>query len=112
MKFEKCNFTTCRYNAKGKCQSEENRKECVEVSKKVLCLDKKSEKVTTINNIWLQENLWRKREYRYAVVSVRSNMPICLCSTYESAKDDVKDYRLYNAQLCKIIDLEYYNPYN
>lgn len=51
MKFEKCNFTTCRYNAKGKCQSEENRKECVEVSKKVLCLDEKSEKVTTINNI-------------------------------------------------------------
>lgn len=39
MKFEKCNFTTCRYNANGKCQSEENRKECVEISKKVLCLD-------------------------------------------------------------------------
>lgn len=53
-----------------------------------------------------------KGKYRYAVVSVRSNMPICLCPTYESAKDDVKDYWLYNSQLCKIIDLAYYNPYN
>lgn len=39
MKFDKCNFTTCRYNANGRCQSEENRKECVEVSKKVLRLN-------------------------------------------------------------------------
>lgn len=34
-----CNLTTCRYNADGKCTNEENREECVEVSKLVLCLE-------------------------------------------------------------------------
>ena len=32
-----CNLTTCRYNADGKCTNEEKRKECIEVSRKVLC---------------------------------------------------------------------------
>ena len=36
-----CNLTTCRYNKDGKCTNEEKRKECVEVSRKVLCLDEK-----------------------------------------------------------------------
>ena len=31
-----CNITTCRYNENGKCTNEEKRKECVEVSEKVL----------------------------------------------------------------------------
>lgn len=44
-----CNFTTCRYNANGKCENEEKRKECVEVSRKVLCLeDNENEKDTNI----------------------------------------------------------------
>lgn len=34
-----CNLTTCRYNQSGACTNEEKRKECVEVSKKVLCLE-------------------------------------------------------------------------
>lgn len=34
-----CNLTTCRYNKDGKCTNNEKRKECVEVSRKVLCLD-------------------------------------------------------------------------
>lgn len=34
-----CDLTTCRYNANGKCENEEKRKECVEVSRKVLCFD-------------------------------------------------------------------------
>ena len=38
---KKCNLTTCRYNADGKCTNEEKREECVEVSRKVLCLDEK-----------------------------------------------------------------------
>lgn len=33
-----CNLTTCRYNTDGKCGNEEKRKECVDVSIKVLCL--------------------------------------------------------------------------
>ena len=33
---KKCNLTTCRYNADGKCTNEEKRKECVEVAEKVL----------------------------------------------------------------------------
>ena len=34
-----CNLTTCRYNADGKCTNEEERKECVRVSKAVLLID-------------------------------------------------------------------------
>ena len=34
-----CNLITCRYNKDGKCTNAEKRKECVEVSFKVLCLD-------------------------------------------------------------------------
>ena len=37
---ENCNLTTFRYNADGKCTNEEKRKECVEVTEKVLCVDK------------------------------------------------------------------------
>ena len=36
-----CNLTNCRYNADGKCTNEEKREECVEVSRKVLCLNEK-----------------------------------------------------------------------
>ena len=35
----KCNLTTCRYNADGKCTNEEKREECVRVSKAVLLID-------------------------------------------------------------------------
>lgn len=34
-----CNLTTCRYNQSGTCTNEGKRQECVEVSKKVLCLE-------------------------------------------------------------------------
>ena len=34
---ENCNLTTCRYNKDGKCTNDEKRKECVDVSRKVLC---------------------------------------------------------------------------
>lgn len=37
-----CNLTTCRYNKDGKCTNEEKRKECIIVSKAVLCIDGKS----------------------------------------------------------------------
>lgn len=35
---KKCNLTFCRYNADGKCTNDEKRKECIEVSEKVLCI--------------------------------------------------------------------------
>lgn len=38
-KNKNCNLATCRYNHNGTCQNEEKRKECVEVSKLVLCLE-------------------------------------------------------------------------
>lgn len=34
-----CNLTACRYNKYCKCTNEEKQKECVEVSKRVLCLE-------------------------------------------------------------------------
>lgn len=39
MKKNKCNVTTCRYNQDGQCINEDKREECVEVSRKVLCLE-------------------------------------------------------------------------
>lgn len=39
---KKCNLTSCRYNADGKCTNEEKRKECVEVSGKVLCINEEN----------------------------------------------------------------------
>ena len=36
---KKCNLTSCRYNADEKCTNEEKREECVEVSRKVLCIN-------------------------------------------------------------------------
>ena len=44
---KKCNLTSCRYNADGKCTNEEKREECVEVSLCVLCLEKSD--ITTKN---------------------------------------------------------------
>lgn len=35
---KKCNLTFCRYNADSKCTNDEKRKECIEVSEKVLCI--------------------------------------------------------------------------
>lgn len=35
---KKCNLTSCQYNADGKCTNEEKREECVEISRKVLCI--------------------------------------------------------------------------
>ena len=32
----RCNLTTCRFNAKGKCTDREHRKECLDVCEKVL----------------------------------------------------------------------------
>lgn len=37
-----CNLINCRNNADGKCTNEEKRKECVRVSRAVLCIDLKS----------------------------------------------------------------------
>lgn len=36
-----CNLTTCRYNKDNKCTNDEKRTECIEVSEKVLCVNKK-----------------------------------------------------------------------
>lgn len=49
---KKCNLTSCRYNADGKCTNEEKREECVEVSEKVLCIDKKTfRKIDNVKHI-------------------------------------------------------------
>lgn len=41
---KKCDLTSCRYNADGKCTNEEKREECVEVSGKVLCINEENKK--------------------------------------------------------------------
>lgn len=35
---KKCNLTSCRYNKDRECTNDEKRKECIEVSEKVLCM--------------------------------------------------------------------------
>ncbi len=44
IKSDNCKLDTCRYNENGKCTNEEKRKECVEVSRKVLCEDESKRK--------------------------------------------------------------------
>lgn len=39
IKNNNCNLITCRYNQSGTCANGKKRKECVEVSKRVLCLE-------------------------------------------------------------------------
>lgn len=41
---KKCNLASCRYNADGKCTNEEKREECVETSRKVLCINEENKK--------------------------------------------------------------------
>ena len=38
-----CNLKTCRHNENGKCTSEEDRKICDDVAKKVLCVGESEE---------------------------------------------------------------------
>lgn len=35
---KKCNLASCRYNKDRECTNNEKRKECIEVSEKVLCM--------------------------------------------------------------------------
>ena len=41
MKNNNCNLASCRYNCNGICKNEDKRKECVDVSRLVLCLENK-----------------------------------------------------------------------
>lgn len=51
-KMNNCNFTTCRYNADGKCANDEKKKECIDVCEKVLCIDKKTfRKIDNVKHI-------------------------------------------------------------
>ena len=51
-KMNNCNFTTCRYNADGKCANDEKKKECIDVCEKVLCVDKKTfRKIDNVKHI-------------------------------------------------------------
>lgn len=51
-KNKKCNLSTCRYNSSGKCTNGGKRKECIEVSEKVLCIDKKTfRKIDNVKHI-------------------------------------------------------------
>lgn len=47
-----CNFTTCRYNENNCCTNCEKRAKCVEVSEKVLCVNKKTfRKIDNVKHI-------------------------------------------------------------
>ena len=49
---KKCNLPPCRYNENNCCTNCEKRTECVEVSKKVLCVDKKTfRKIDNVKHI-------------------------------------------------------------
>ena len=45
MENNNCNLTTCRYNQSGTCTNKEKRKECVEVSERVLCLEDRENEI-------------------------------------------------------------------
>ena len=41
---KKCNLTFCRYNTDKECTNDEERKECVKVSRKALCINEENKK--------------------------------------------------------------------
>lgn len=41
---KKCNLTFCRYNIDRECTNDEQRKECAEASRKVLCINEENKK--------------------------------------------------------------------
>ena len=41
---KKCNLTFCRYNTYRECTNDKERKECVEASRKVLCINEQNKK--------------------------------------------------------------------
>jgi hypothetical protein len=41
---KKCNLTSCRYNKDRECINDEKRKECIEASRKVLCINEENKK--------------------------------------------------------------------
>lgn len=41
---KKCNLTFCRHNTDKECTNDEERKECVKVSRKVLCINEENKK--------------------------------------------------------------------
>lgn len=45
METNNCNLITFRYNQSGTCTNKEKRKECVEVSKMVLCLEDRENEI-------------------------------------------------------------------
>lgn len=52
LKMNNCNFTTCRYNENNCCTNCEKRAKCVEVSEKVLCVNKKTfRKIDNVKHI-------------------------------------------------------------
>lgn len=42
---DNCNLTTCRYKQSGTCTNEDKRQECVEVSKRFLCLENRENEI-------------------------------------------------------------------
>ena len=69
-----CNLTTCRYNADGKCTNEEKRKECVRVSKAVLCIDGKS-----ISEFYAKMKFETMTQWKNALTDTCDTNPNCEC---------------------------------
>ena len=69
-----CNLTTCRYNADGKCTNEEKRKECVRVSKAVLCIDGKS-----ISEFYAKMKFETMTQWKDSLSDICDTNPNCEC---------------------------------
>ena len=69
-----CNLITCRYNADGKCTNEEKRKECVRVSKAVLCIDGKS-----ISEFYAKMKFETMTQWKDSLSDICDTNPNCEC---------------------------------
>lgn len=69
---DNCNLTTCRYNKDGKCNNEENRKECIRVSKAVLCIDGKS-----INDFYARMKFETMTQWKDGITDTCDTNPNC-----------------------------------
>ena len=69
-----CNLTTCCYNKDGKCTNEEKRKECIRVSKAVLCVDGKS-----INDFYARMDFETMTQWKDGLTDTCDTNPNCEC---------------------------------
>lgn len=101
-----CNLTSCQFNAEGICENEEAREDCVDMSRKVLCLNELvPEKHTKESLKELYDKCLDVTRNKYLVCKNDADKtPMWTCETVELGKKQLA--KVIEFEPCVIIDLE------